>query len=69
MTEMIENSVFFGAAISLLTYELGLILKKKFKLAIFNPLLIAILCVMGALMVLDVDYDAYNEGEGTSVTF
>lgn len=62
MSEIIENSVFFGAAISLLAYELGLILKKKFKLAIFNPLLISILCVMGALMVLDVDYETYNEG-------
>lgn len=62
MAEFIENSVFFGAAISLLAYELGLILKKKFKLAIFNPLLIAILCVMGALVVLDVDYETYNEG-------
>ena len=62
MTEFIENSVFFGAVISLLAYELGLILKKKFKLAIFNPLLIAILCVMGILAVLDVNYDTYNEG-------
>lgn len=62
MSELIENSVFFGAMISLLAYEFGLILKKKFKLAVFNPLLIAILCVMGALTVLDVDYDTYNEG-------
>lgn len=62
MAEFIENSVFFGAVISLLAYELGLILKKKFRLAIFNPLLIAILCVMGVLVVMDVDYDTYNEG-------
>lgn len=62
MTEFIENSVFFGAVISLLAYEFGLILKKKFKLAVFNPLLIAILCVMGVLVVLDVDYDTYKEG-------
>lgn len=62
MTELIENSVFFGAVISLLAYELGLLLKKKFKLAIFNPLLIAILCVMGVLAVTGVDYEAYNEG-------
>ncbi|MDO4677268.1 MAG: LrgB family protein [Eubacteriales bacterium] len=62
MAKLIENSVFFGAVISLLAYELGLILKKKFRLAIFNPLLIAILCVMGVLVVMDVDYDTYNEG-------
>lgn len=62
MTAFIENSVFFGAVISLLAYEAGLLLKRKFKLALFNPLLIAILCVMGALSVLGVDYETYNEG-------
>ena len=62
MVEIIEESVFFVAAISLVAYEFGLILKKKFKLAIFNPLLIAIICVIGVLNVLDVDYETYNEG-------
>lgn len=62
MTSFLENSLFFGAAISLIAYEIGLLLKKKFKLAIFNPLLIAILCVMGILTLLDVEYDTYNEG-------
>lgn len=62
ITEWIENSAFFGAAVSLIAYEAGLLLKRKFKLAIFNPLLIAILAVMGALAVLHVDYDTYNKG-------
>lgn len=38
MMEFIKNSAFFGAMISLIAYEIGLILKKKFKMAIFNPL-------------------------------
>lgn len=62
MKEFLESSVFFGAFVSLAAYEAGLILKKKFKMAVFNPLLIAILCVMGVLTLLHVDYDAYNEG-------
>lgn len=62
MIEFLENSVFWGAAISLLAYEFGLLLKKKFKMAIFNPLLIAIFCVIGILAVLGVDYQKYNEG-------
>lgn len=37
MMEFIKNSAFFGAMISLIAYEIGLILKKKFKMAIFNP--------------------------------
>lgn len=61
MTEFVKNSLFFGAGISLIAYELGLILKKKFKMAVFNPLLIAIICVMGILLIFDIDYAAYNE--------
>ncbi|MDO5136108.1 MAG: LrgB family protein [Eubacteriales bacterium] len=62
MRGFLENSLYFGAALSLLAYEAGLLLKKKFRLAICNPLLIAILCVMGVLTVLDVDYETYNQG-------
>lgn len=62
MTEFIESSVFFGAFISLAAYGLGMLLKKKFKMAIFNPLMIAIVCVIGVLLILDIDYETYNEG-------
>ena len=51
MMEFIKNSAFFGAMISLIAYEIGLILKKKFKMAIFNPLLISIICVIGVLLL------------------
>ena len=40
MINIIENSLCFGAALSLAGYEVGLLLKKKFKMALFNPLLI-----------------------------
>ena len=62
MKEFLVNSVFFGALLSLAGYELGLILKKKFKLAIFNPLLIASVSVIAVLLILDIDYESYNEG-------
>lgn len=62
MKEFLTNSVFFGAMISLAGYEVGLLLKKKFRLAVFNPLLIAVICVMAVLLVFHVDYDSYNEG-------
>ena len=62
MKEFLVHSVFFGAAVSLIGYEAGLLLKRKFKMAIFNPLLIAILCVMAILTVGDISYDDYNQG-------
>ena len=61
MNEFLSNSVFFGAVVSLAAYETGLLLKKKFKMAILNPLLIGTICVMAVLMIFKVDYKKYNE--------
>ncbi len=60
MNDFFTNSMFFGVIISLAAYELGLLLKKKFRLALFNPLLIAVICVIGANALLHVDYESYN---------
>ena len=51
MTNMLCESAFFGVVISLLAYELGMLLKKKFGLPIFNPLLISIAVVIVFLAV------------------
>ena len=62
MNEFFINSAFAGVTISLVSYMLGMYLKKKFKLGIFNPLLIAIAVTMVILFALNVDYDTYNKG-------
>lgn len=62
MREFIQNSAFLGVVISLLAYWLGTFLKRKFKLAIFNPLLIAVLLTMGVLCILKIDYSVYESG-------
>ena len=62
MKEFVTDSVFFGALLSLAAYELGLLLKKKFRLAVFNPLLIASACVICVLLAFDIDYKHYNAG-------
>lgn len=62
MDKLLQDSLFFGVVLSLLGYELGIFLKKKFKSALFNPLLIAILFVIIILLVLDIDYETYNAG-------
>ena len=49
--EFFNNSVFFGVMLSLLAYGIGALLKQKFKLAIFNPLLIAVIIVIAVLTV------------------
>ena len=62
MIEVIGNSVYFGVSLSLLAYIAGIILKKKFKLSILNPLLVSIVLVILFLVILDIDYESYNHG-------
>ncbi len=59
--ELINASVFFGAAISLGAYLIGVKVKEKLKREIFNPILIAIILVIGILLIFDIDYDVYKE--------
>lgn len=61
MKNILIDSVFFGAIISLAAYEGGLLIKKKFKLAVLNPLLIGTVCVMAVLSLLKIEYKHYNE--------
>ena len=61
MNQMIINSTTIGVVISVMGYELGLLLKRKFKPAIFNPLLISIIFVICCLLLFRVDYDNYNK--------
>ena len=62
MKDMLLSSAYFGALISLAAYFVGLQLKKKFHLAILNPLLISVVLVISVLLALDIDYESYNAG-------
>lgn len=61
MNHIISDFLFFGAVLSLVSYELGIQLKKRLKLAIFNPLLISILIVMAFLYFFKINYEVYND--------
>lgn len=62
MENFLNNSVFFGVFLSLAAYGTGLFIKNKFKLAIFNPLLIAIIIVIAFLKLSGIKYSIYNDG-------
>ena len=61
MNELFVNSTMIGVVISLLAYQLGVFLRNKTKNALFNPLLISILLVIGVLLLLDIDYESYQQ--------
>lgn len=62
MNSVLETSTFFGVAITLLTYQLGQVIKRKGKSAIFNPLLISIIMIIAILVIGHVDYHTYYNG-------
>ena len=62
MHELLEQSVFFGAVISIAAYEAGSLLKKKYHRAFLNPLLISVAVTMAVLLACRIDYDTYYEG-------
>ena len=61
MNQVVINSTTIGIVISVLGYELGMLLKRKFKLAVFNPLLISIIFVIICLGIFNVNYESYNK--------
>ena len=59
--DIFTNNMFFGLFISLIAFEIGLIIYRKTKFPLFNPLLIAIIIVIGFLKVFNIDFDTYNQ--------
>ena len=60
MNELILNSAYFGAVLSVGAFLLGRALQKRIKHPLCNPLLIAIVLVILFLLVFHVDYESYQ---------
>ncbi len=60
MNGFLSASSFFGAALSLLAYMIGLRLRERTKWSVCNPLLVSIILTMAALLTLRIDYGVYN---------
>ena len=55
-------SMYFGLFISIFAYIIGMWIKKKGKLAILNPILIAVVLIIAFLSVTGISYGEYNTG-------
>lgn len=58
---MLDNQ-YFGIVLSFAAYEIGKWINKKLKTPIANPLLIAILLIIGFLPITGIDYEYYKKG-------
>lgn len=60
--EILTNDILFGVVLSLAAFEIGIFINRKTRIAILNPLLIAIVIVICFLFALNIDFDTYNKG-------
>lgn len=62
MKVFLENATFFGAALTLAAFGIGVWIKQKTKVGVFNPILVGAVLVVLFLKGTGVEYDAYNIG-------
>ena len=62
MNELLSQSLFFGMIVSLGAYKIGFEIQKKWKKVYLNPLLIAIVIVIGFLLITGISYETYQYG-------
>lgn len=60
--EALYTSPYFGVALSIIAFGLGVKIQQKTKSPLCNPLIIAIVLIIGVLLVFRIPYDSYNEG-------
>ena len=62
MTDFLSNSVFFSLMLCLLSYQIGVFLRQKTKIAAFNPLLISIIIVIFVLVIFHIKFEDFYNG-------
>ena len=58
----IINSPIFGILLTLVAFEIGVTISKKFKYSFLNPLLIANILIVGFLLLTGISLESYNVG-------
>ena len=62
MSNFLSNSIFFGVLLCLLSYQAGVFLMQKTKIAAFNPLLISIIIVIFVLVMFNIKFEDFYKG-------
>ena len=62
MTDFLSNSMFFSLLLCLLSYQIGVFLRQKTKIAAFNPLLISIIIVIFVLVIFHIKFEDFYNG-------
>lgn len=69
MNELLKESVFFGASLSIAAFWISAALRKKWDLPLFHPLLVSTALIIACLSIFRIDYETYEKGAGTLTYF
>lgn len=58
----IINSPLFGILLTLVAFEIGVLISQKFKYSFVNPLLIANVLIVGFLLITGISFESYSVG-------
>ncbi len=61
LRDLFAHNMFFSLSITLGGYLLGISLRRRFPILLFNPLLVSLLVIILSLKVLEIDYTTYKE--------
>ena len=59
---VIINSPLFGILLTLVAFEIGVLISQKFKYSFLNPLLIGNILIVGFLLITGISLESYNVG-------
>lgn len=60
MSGLLQNSEFFGAALTIISFEIALALRRRFNNPLVNPFLISVLIIVGVLTAFGMGYESYS---------
>ena len=61
MINLLEGSVYFGVFLGIASYRLGMFLQKKFKIPLFNPLLVSGIIIIGFIQLTGYNYEKMTD--------
>ena len=62
INELLGESLFFGMVLTLVAYKIGFSIQQKWKKVFLNPMLIAVVLIIGFLLLTGISYETYAYG-------
>ncbi|MBR3599341.1 MAG: LrgB family protein, partial [Lachnospiraceae bacterium] len=62
MASTLSATLFFGVALTMIAFSIGLMVQNKFKIKLLNPIIVSVAIIIIFLKLTGIDYNTYNQG-------